>query len=160
MNVPKEYRDQAAEDGYTVQGARRPISRRNSSKQFDRTIWTPAEMRTKKHRRYPEPIQVMTGNKNPGSTTNFPTAVRIFCSKGLRAPLCGRLIHTVVIAALDATLLRSIKCLVGWNLEALGILFVSIANPSLLGLLVGWCSDRCGVRKAILLPDLLDSSFA
>jgi MFS family permease len=80
----------------------------------------------------------------------FPTAVRIFSSKRLRAAFYGGFIHTVIITAFDTTLPLFVKDTFGWNSEAVGILFFAITIPSLLGPLVGWLSDRYGARKTTL----------
>ena len=143
--IPKESQTKAAENGHTRSSSAEGVRQGNVTEQYrhqpDANEETPLLPRAK------------SGNAEQQESwirRQFPTAVRIFSSKRLRAAFYGGFVHTVIITALDTTLPLFTKNTFDWNSEASGILFFSLTIPSLLGPLVGWLSDRYGARKPTL----------
>ncbi|KAL9635409.1 MAG: hypothetical protein Q9164_003475 [Protoblastenia rupestris] len=86
------------------------------------------------------------GNEDSFIASHFPIMASLLGSKRLMAAVYGSFINTTLSCAFDGVLPLFCKITFGWNSTATGLIFLTIAIPSLLGPLAGALSDRLGPR--------------
>ncbi|KAG6986698.1 hypothetical protein G7Y79_00073g097970 [Physcia stellaris] len=74
----------------------------------------------------------------------------LLSSKRLMSAVYGSFINTTLTCAFDSVLPLFVKKTFGWNPTAAGLIFLTIAFPSILGPLAGAIADRFGPRPVAL----------
>ena len=82
--------------------------------------------------------------------SHFPIMVTLLSSKRLMSAVYGSFINTTLTCAFDSVLPLFVKKTFGWNPTAAGLVFLTIAFPSILGPLAGALADRFGSRPVAL----------
>ena len=81
---------------------------------------------------------------------HFPIMASLVGSKRLMSAVYGSFINTTLTCAFDGVLPLFVRKVFGWNATAAGLVFLTIAVPSILGPLAGALSDRVGPRPVSL----------
>lgn len=81
---------------------------------------------------------------------HFPIMVSLVGSKRLMSAVYGSFINTTLTCAFDGVLPLIVHKTFGWNATGAGLIFLTIAVPSILGPLAGALSDRVGPRPVSL----------
>ena len=82
--------------------------------------------------------------------SHFLIMTVLLSSKRLMSAVYGSFINTTLICAFDSVLPLFVKKTFGWNFTAAGLIFLTIAFPSILGPLAGAIADRFGPRPVAL----------
>ncbi|KAL8794966.1 MAG: hypothetical protein Q9195_002548 [Heterodermia aff. obscurata] len=82
--------------------------------------------------------------------SRFPIMVTLLNSKRLMSAVYGSFINTSLTCAFDSVLPLFVKKTFGWDATAAGLIFLTIAFPSILGPLAGAMADRFGPRPMAL----------
>ena len=103
------------------------------------------------HRQSTAPPSNGASETAPSLTKFFPTTIGLL----LRSPkiwtaLYGALLHLSIITAFDSVLPLFAKGTFGWSSMGIGLIFLAITLPSLLGGIFGMLSDRFGPRLLAL----------
>lgn len=81
---------------------------------------------------------------------HFPIMVSLLGSKRLMSAVYGSFINTTLTCAFDGVIPLFVHKTFGWNATGAGLIFLTIAVPSILGPLAGALSDRVGPRPVSL----------
>ncbi|KAL8654637.1 MAG: hypothetical protein Q9226_003354 [Calogaya cf. arnoldii] len=81
---------------------------------------------------------------------NFESTAVIFGSKGLLAAASGSFIYATVSASFDSVLGQFLKKTFNFDSTGVGLVFLAISLPALLGPLFGSLADRYGARGVAL----------
>ena len=81
---------------------------------------------------------------------HFPVMASLIESKRLMSAVYGSFINTTLTCAFDGVLPLFVHRTFGWNATGAGLVFLTIAVPSILGPLAGALSDRVGPRPVSL----------
>ena len=89
-------------------------------------------------------------NDNGFFASHFPIMVTLLSSKRLMSAVYGSFINTTLTCAFDSVLPLFVKRIFGWGPTPAGLIFLTIAFPSILGPLAGALADRYGPRPVAL----------
>ena len=79
-------------------------------------------------------------------TSRMPPIVILLSSRRLTACLWGCLIQASLLTSFDSTLPIFVHSVFGWNSIGAGLVFLPIVISSFFGPLIGWASDKYGIR--------------
>ena len=133
---------QNSEGNYVYSGSKHDSSMKAGAREEDNLL---------PHRQAATPPSYGASETAPGLTKYFPTIIGLL----LRSPkiwtaLYGALLHLSIITAFDGVLPLFAKETFGWSSMGIGLIFLAITLPSLLGGVYGMLSDRVGPRLLAL----------
>lgn len=99
----------------------------------------------------PSPSPSSNDDRDTGFfASHFPIMSTLLSSKRLMSAVYGSFINTTLTCAFDSVLPLFVKATFGWGPTAAGLIFLTIAFPSILGPLAGALADRFGPRPVAL----------
>ncbi|KAI9807066.1 MAG: hypothetical protein M1825_005783 [Sarcosagium campestre] len=89
---------------------------------------------------------LLSKSRSPSTYSKIPPIFRLVKSPRILADIYAVFVTYALLTCFDSDLSLFVKKIFGWGSTGGGLIFLTIALPSLLGPLAGYCSDRFGAR--------------